>query len=357
MTHRRTAGRLLAILSVGATLATAACTGGSAASSSPPPPPPSTSHSSSAAPKKPPQRPQPHNPYTGIGPVPKTPTIAVKIDDTEAGRPQIGIDQADIVYVEAVEGGLTRLAAIFGTHKPKAVGYVRSTRPSDPDMLLQYGKITEAFSGGAHDSLPRLRRSGINAWSQDSGKPYYHRAPHPGDHGYVNVVLNVRKVAAHVKTPRPHSIGWTFSKSLAGVGKSSRALHIHTTVTGSYTHGTAVDFRYDAKLHKYVRYIDGRRQYAADHKPIAATNVVVQYCTVKSHPQDTDIAGNPSQFTYTVGKGKVLVFRNGRRIDGTWSRPKLSAGTVFRTAKGHPLPLAPGNTWVVLVRHGIPTTS
>ena len=107
------------------------------------------------------------NPFTGIGPVPKPPTIAVKIDDTPPGRPQVGIDQADIVYIEAVEGGLTRLAAIFGTHKPKAVGYVRSTRPSDPDLLLQYGKITEAASGGGHDSLPLLHRSGITGWIND----------------------------------------------------------------------------------------------------------------------------------------------------------------------------------------------
>ena len=81
--------------------------------------------------------------------------IAVKIDDTAPGRPQVGIDKADIVYIEEVEGGLTRLAAVFGTNKP-AVGYVRSTRPSDPDLLLQYGKITEAYSGGARDSLPRV---------------------------------------------------------------------------------------------------------------------------------------------------------------------------------------------------------
>ena len=80
--------------------------------------------------------------------------LAVKIDDTAPGRPQVGIDQADIVYIEEVEGGLTRLARDLRHATSRVVGYVRSTRPSDPELLLQFGQITAASSGGAHDSLP-----------------------------------------------------------------------------------------------------------------------------------------------------------------------------------------------------------
>jgi hypothetical protein len=129
---------------------------------------------------------------------------------------------------------------------------------------------------------------------------------------------------------------------------------VRTTVRGSYRAGTPVEFRWDAKLAKYVRYIGGQRQVAADGKPIAATNVIVQFCKVVSHPQDTDVNGNPSQFTYTVGKGSVAVFRNGKRVNGTWSRPTVSSGTTLRTTAGKPLPLMPGNTWVVLATNGTP---
>jgi hypothetical protein len=340
-----------------ATAGLAACSGGSKPESTPTTPAPTTSTPVTSTSATPPP-PAAVNPFTGVGPVPKTPTVIVKIDDTAPGRPQVGIDKADIVYVEAVEGGLTRLAAVFGSVKPTTVGYVRSTRPSDPDLFLQFGKITEAYSGGAHDSLPRVRRSGITSWSNDAGAAYYSRQSHPGDHGYINLVLNVRKVAAHVKTPRPKSIGWTFDPSLAGLG-ATPALKISTAVSGSYSPGagTPVTFRWSAKLKKYVRYIDGTAQKAADGKTIAATNVIVQFCKVVSHPQDTDVAGNPSQFTYTVGTGKVLVFRQGKRIAGTWSRPKTSSGTTLRTTTGKPLPLNPGNTWVVLATKGTPTTS
>jgi hypothetical protein len=347
-----------ASIALTALLASAACSGHSKPKASATPAPSTSSSSApstSSTPKPPP--PAAKNPFTGIGGVPKSPTIAVKIDDTSAGRPQVNIDKADIVYVEAVEGGLTRLAAIFGTNKPAQVGYVRSTRPSDPDLLLQFGKITEAYSGGAHDSLPRVRSSGITSWSNDAGARFYSRRPHANDHGYINLVLNVYRVSKTVKTPRPKSIGWTFNPSLKGLS-AHPGTDLRTTVTGSYGvgAGTPVEFRWDPKLRKYVRYINGARQVAADGKPITATNVIVQSCRVVSHPQDRDVLGNPSQFTYTVGKGAVSVFRQGKRIYGTWSRPNLKSGTALRTTAGKPLPLNPGNTWVILIRNGVPVS-
>ncbi len=312
---------------------------------------PTTTSAAPSTPAPPPAR----NPFTGLGGVPKSPVIAVKIDDTEPGRPQVGINQADIVYIEAVEGGLTRLAAIFGTNKPTKVGYVRSTRPSDPDLLLQFGKITEAYSGGAHDSLPRVHASGITSWSNDAGAPYYFRSPHPNDHGYINLALNLAQVAKTTKTNAPRSIGWTFQASDAGL-PAAKGTDVRTVVRGSNAGGTAVEFRYDTHLQKYVRYIGGQRQVDSQGKPVTATNVIVQLCRVDAHPADTDVNGNPSQFTYTVGSGKVQVFRHGHRISGTWSRPKLSSGTTLRTVAGKPLPLVPGNTWVVLATIGTPVS-
>jgi hypothetical protein len=84
--------------------------------------------------------------------------------------------------------------------------------------------------------------------------------------------------------------------------------------------------------------------------------VVVQFCKVVAHPQDTDVNGNPSQFTYTVGKGAVAVFRHGKRINGSWARANTGDGTHFTLPDGKPLPLVPGNTWVVLATNGTPLT-
>jgi hypothetical protein len=344
----RTRYALAASVTATALLASAACSGGGDHKSTPSAT--QTAPSTSPSKTKPPPRPAPKNPFTGIGGVPTWSTIAVKIDDTEPGRPQRGINRADIVYIEAVEGGLTRLAAIFGTHKPK-VGYVRSTRPSDPDLLLQFGKITEAYSGGAHDSLPRVHAAGLTSWSNDAGRPYYFRVSR-SQSSYINLVLDLAKVAKKVKTPRPKSIGWTFNPSLAGL-VTHKGTDVRTVVTGSYSNGTAVEFRYSPKRGKYIRYIGGVAQRASDGTLITAKNVIVQSCRIVAHPEDSDVLGNPSQFTFTVGKGAVSVFRQGKRIYGTWTRAKPWYGTRLRTTNGKPLSLAPGNTWVVLIRKGI----
>jgi hypothetical protein len=338
---------VVASIAVTALLCTAACTSttpSKAASSSAPT---TSSVTPTPTPTKPPPKPA-KNPFTGIGGVPRTSTIAVKIDDTPPGRPQVGIDKADIVYIEEAEGGLTRLAAVFGTHKP-AVGYVRSTRPSDPDLLLQFGKITEAASGGGGTALPLLDKSGIKGWINDRGAAYYSRVSRSSD--YINLELDLAQVAKKVKTAKPKPMGFQFTAATAQLKGTGKGTDVRTRV-GSQQ----VEFKYSATLKKYVRYIDGVRQVANDGQPVATTNVIVQQTKIVPYPQDTDVNGNPSQFTITTGKGLVSVFRNGHRLDGTWQRAGLNGGTVLKTKSGKPILLAPGNSWVALVRTGVGTS-
>jgi hypothetical protein len=83
----------------------------------------------------------------------------------------------------------------------------------------------------------------------------------------------------------------------------------------------------------------------------------VQFCKVTANPGDVDVVGNPSQYTHSIGRGRVAVFRNGHRIDGTWSRADLTSGTTLRDAKDRPITLAPGGAWVVLVATAASLTS
>lgn len=90
------------------------------------------------------------------------PILVVKIDDTSLARPQIGLEDADVVYIEQVEGGLTRLAAIFSSVIPQNIGPVRSARISDIDILSQYGKVIFAYSGAQRAMLTIIANS--NLW-------------------------------------------------------------------------------------------------------------------------------------------------------------------------------------------------
>ena len=75
------------------------------------------------------------------------PVYAVKVDNTTKAHPQVGVSKADVVYIEQVEGGVTRLAAVYSSTYPKLVGPVRSARITDIDLLRQYGTVGLIYSG------------------------------------------------------------------------------------------------------------------------------------------------------------------------------------------------------------------
>src|SRR5215472_4678154 len=78
------------------------------------------------------------SPFTGEEVHRLKPVLAVKIGNTFPERPATGLARADIVYVIPVEGGLSRIMAIFSSHHPRVVGPVRSARQDDMKLLRQF---------------------------------------------------------------------------------------------------------------------------------------------------------------------------------------------------------------------------
>lgn len=326
----------VAAIAAAALLGTAAC-GGSSKKNSSPSPSSSTSSSSSAAPKP---AVAAVNPLRGGAPS-KNGVVAVKIDDTGNGRPQRNIEKADIVYIEEVEGGLTRLLAVYNSSLP-TVEAVRSTRAGDPELLGQYGSIAYAASGGARNPLHVLDASSLKSTINDRGGPGFQRdgnRPAP-----YNLTADLARIAKARKAPGAKNIGLSWSAGTGQLAGTPSDRHVRTMVGG-----TPVRFEYDAKTKRYNRYIDGNLQHTAAGKVVSTPNVIVQFCKVTLYTADRDVLGNPNQYTHTIGKGKIVIFRDGRRITGSWSRPSLNAATTIRDAKGKPIPLRPGGAWVALV--------
>jgi hypothetical protein len=286
------------------------------------------------------------NPLTGVGPVPTNPIIAVKVDDTGNGRPSRGIDVADVIYIEQAEGGLTRMVAVFGTHLP-VVEAVRSVRASDAELLSQYGSIALVASGGGGDSIGILFRSIVRGVINDRGGPGFSRdynRPAP-----YNLQTNLAQVASAVHTGRAKPVGFNFNRDVSQLKGAPSVPQVRTQV-GS----TAVTFRWAPSIGKYIRTIGGSDLLAASGKPVASPNVLVQLCKVSVDRTDIDVAGNPSQYTHSVGSGQVVLYRNGKRILGKWSRPNAASATTFTTLSGKPLLMAPGGVIVVLAAVGAP---
>jgi hypothetical protein len=323
-------------------LAAAACSSSSGKpkqSASTPVPAPSSSSSSShgaapAAPKI--------NPLTGLKPS-SNPVVAIKVEDTDEARPQAGLNQADIVYIEQVEGGLTRLLAVFDTHLPSNVGPVRSTRNDDPEIVAQYGPIIYVASGGSRAEYRPLDRSKLHTVINDRGGPGFRRDNNrPVPH---NLFSDLSYVAKKVKGPKAGGIGLTWSPK---IGNAATAGPTVSTTVG----GTPVVFHWSAGAHRYIRYHGGQPDRLSNGQPVATTNVIVQFVAGNVYAADIDPAGNPAWYQHTVGSGRVVVFRDGKRIEGRWSRPHFGSGTRLVDLHGKPIALAPGGAWFALVNTG-----
>ncbi len=273
------------------------------------------------------------------------PVLAVKIDNTGPSHPQVGLGSADIVYVEEVEGELTRLLAVFSSHPPAVVGPTRSARESDLELLRQYGRVALAYSGANRGVLRAVRRAPVvdagfdvlsRAYFRDFGRPMPY-----------NLFVRPATVLAAKKPVKARDIGLRFGAPVPTGGRASLGFSVRF---GPYASAAV---RYDPRTHRWRLSMDGRKSLLAGGGQIAPANVVVQYVKVRGS-RFHDVNGNVSPFTVSVGSGKVTVFRDGRAYSGRWSRPKATGGTRFRSAAGRDLLLRPGQTWILLVRNGLP---
>jgi hypothetical protein len=298
-------------------------------------PDPVSSPLSAAVPDVPPP-PPPVSPFTGLPTDLNAPVLGVKIDNAAVARPQRGLEQADLVYVEPVEGGLSRLLAVYQSQVPPVVGPVRSTRASDVELLANFGRPALAFSGAAPSvgalvaGAPVLDVSAL-ARPGDYRRDRSRQMPH-NLFGDANLL---RQGGAP-----PRDIGFRFGPTPPG-GRPIQQTDV------SYP-ATTIGVQWAPAEGRWLISMDGAPLTSASGPRPSAATVVLQRVAVR----DTgvrDAAGSPSPFAATVGSGDAVVLRDGQAFSGSWSRPAPNAVTSYTRPDGSPLTFAPGPVWVVLV--------
>ncbi len=290
-------------------------------------------------------QPRPVDPLVGGDPSPNV-LVAVKIENTFAGR-QWGVAAADVVYVEMVEGNLSRLMALFHTSFPGEVGPVRSVRSTDPDVLTAYGTPALMFSGGAGGPLDNFGSSGlINASPETIGAAYWRSSAAAAPY---NLHADVNRVASGLPgIGVPRSPGFQFGADYPAMATQRMV----STVAADFAN--PLSFRWSDGLFHYIR--KGTVQTdAATGETLAFTNLLVQHVSAQKDGT-IDPVGSPSYKSFTVGNGRFTLYRDGRAIDGTWNRADAGSPTSYTDANGAPVLLRPGKTWVVLAPDAIAVT-
>jgi len=312
----------------------------------------STPRSPSASPvSSPAPTPSLRSPLTGLPVDALRPVLIAKIGNIPRERPPIGLSQADVVYVEMVEGGLTRLAAVFSSRMPERVGPVRSARETDADLLRPYGEAAFAYSGSDRAVLPLLRRSPLRLLSFDANLLGYRRDPSRGYSPY-NVVGDTAVLLARAgAVARAHDVGFRFGPwPAAGVTSPAVARGRAVSTMTARWPTARLTAAWDAPSHRWLILMDGSASVDADGTRLTAATVLVQYVE-ESYLARHDSSGASVPFAHTTGSGTGVVLRDGRALDATWSRPKVTDDTVWSIG-GTRATFAPGQLWVLLVPKG-----
>jgi len=292
------------------------------------------------------------SPVPGGGAVPARPALAVKITNYVTGRPQTGLNKADIIFEEPVEGGITRFAAVFQCQGAPVVGPVRSARNIDIGILGQLGKPLLAHVGGIDPVIANIDASPITnvdlgAHASLIQHPAGRVAPYDT---YTSTTLIWAAYPTNTTAPGPL---FTYAPTPPAGGTPV------ATVAIPFSSTSTVVWKYDGQLHAFQRYYGTKPDSLSTGAQNTAANVVVQFVQITYGPWlENSTGGLEVQANlYQDASGTALVFRGGQEIAGTWSRSTLGQPTKFVTKAGTPITLQPGQTWVELVPNTVKVTA
>ncbi len=276
------------------------------------------------------------------GKVPRRPAIGIKIGNDPAARPQTGLLDADIVYEEMAEGGITRYLAVFQCHDAPVLGPVRSVRWDDWHVLASYGHPILAYSGG------------ITAWEQIAAgikwlynadgsfypmaNVYYRTSDRSPPENYYTSTKALWALDPSNHTPPQPQFRYRPRPSTAAQPASG------VTIVG-YSEGQNVSWTWNAKAKAWERYQGGQADDDSSGTQLHATNVVIQIVRIYPEPyaESGSVLGVES---FTKGTGVAYVLRNGKVEKGIWTTPAYGDVMQLHFANGNIMALDPGNTWV-----------
>lgn len=270
------------------------------------------------------------------------PAVAVKVENAPIAYPLSGLEDAEIVYEELVEGGVTRFMALYGCTDSRKVGPVRSARAIDPSIMTPATRIL-GFSGANKTVVDALDDAGIVQIEETQAGDAMQRIPREGlasEHTLYADTAKLRRVGAKRYDDAPPDDLYEFG-DLEGDAKRAGS------VTIEFSDVTTVS--YEFRGGKWRRFQAGQPFVDDGGKQIAVDNVLVEEHVV-NESNIVDVTGTPSvEIGDVTGSGRAVLFRDGRVVTGRWVREDVEGAVRFETRSGDRMVFAPGTTWIHLV--------
>lgn len=304
--------------------------------------------------------PPPVYPLTGLPatdlPILKRPALVVKIDNADGSgsgnmaRPQIGLNQADVVYEEMVEGSVTRLAAIFHSGESDPVGPIRSARTTDVAVFSPLHNPLFAWSGANVDFAAIIRDSPLIDVGYDAHSEFYSRRDtHFAPHNLYSSTPELFSLAPPEAVPPPALFKYRKATDITpATAQPVASIHVEF---GSGAGNAPVDWFWNPLKEAFDRDQKGTPHVDENDVQIAPQNVVIEFVDYVNTGY-VDVSGAPVPEAQLVGTGECWVLTKGVLVKGTWTKPTTDAVTTYTDAAGVPIKLTPGRTWVELAPIG-----
>ncbi|MFH1457214.1 MAG: DUF3048 domain-containing protein [Patescibacteria group bacterium] len=273
--------------------------------------------------------------------------VALMIDNNPDAWPQFGLSKADLVYSTLVEGGATRLMAVFTSGEIAKIGPIRSARP----YYLTWAKETDALyghSGGSIESIQKIAEYKVlNLEEATSYGPNYFWRDNTGGyfapHNLFTSSSRLQKAREDFDLTGQNLIfsNWFFDNNFT-IGQS-----IANEISIDYSPGVLFDvfYKYSTSSETYLRF-----QNVAPHidglynSHVETVNLIIQFVAIEKHLDAEDRLR-----IETTGNGIAFVFIDGKKITGVWQKDSVETRTKFYTESGENIIFKPGNVWIEIV--------
>ncbi len=275
--------------------------------------------------------------------------LAVMFDNTANANPHSGLDRADLVYEAFVEGGITRLMAVYWREDAEKLEPIRSARTPFVVWASELGALYSHAGGAQTDNdanaIGQIYEWGVpdlNAFSPVSNTAYYRDDERFGPYDLATSTGALRDVAGQLGlggTPTVSS--WLFRDPGATAPEGKPAGGIEVDFQGHLYSWQYIQWKWDAAAKRYLRFQFGGPQVdAVSGKQLAFSTVVVMTAP-------TQVADESGHVLYEqFGSGPATVFTGGQAFEGTWKKTDRGSRTRFYDVAGKEISFERGPVFI-----------
>ena len=275
------------------------------------------------------------------------PIVVVKVENNSIVRPQTGLESADLIFEELVEGGASRFAAVFQSNIPDEVGPVRSVRHVDVSLAAPIADVF-VFSGGAKKTMNYVGLELPAAISQvNEGFPGMNRKA--GISAPNNLFLDTKQMLAAVAQSDTPSSGFFVpapsSSASAGPAPVGKAV---STVEVAFSTLAEPNWKWNATDKLWMR-SEGTKPFTNKDGSLFGTNNLV---IIEIREVDAGYKGSTGGYvprSVTSGSGRAWVLSNGKAVEVKWNKPTVTSQMELSDTSGNPFTMPTGRTWVELL--------